>query len=169
MVNKLEITLPSDREIRITRSFDAPRDLVWDCHTKPALVRRWLLGPPGWEMPVCEIDLRVGGKMKAVMRGPAGDHWFAGEYLELDPPRRIVSTDYFCDPEGNLLQPAEIGLPEGWPAVNHVTITFREEGGKTHVKVDQPMVSLAAAKALGADMGWNSSLNNLEALLKRMA
>jgi uncharacterized protein YndB with AHSA1/START domain len=64
VANKLEITLPSDREIRITRKFDAPRNLVWDCHTKPELVRRWLLGPPGWEMPVCEIDLRVGGKYR---------------------------------------------------------------------------------------------------------
>lgn len=64
MPKRLEITLPTDREIRITRSFDASPALVWDCHTKPDLVRRWLLGPPGWEMPVCEIDLRVGGKYR---------------------------------------------------------------------------------------------------------
>ena len=56
------MTTTSDREITLLREFDAPRQLVWDCHTKPELVRKWLLGPPGWTMPVCEIDLRVGGK-----------------------------------------------------------------------------------------------------------
>lgn len=152
----------------LERTFDAPAALVFKAWTEPEHFKQWI-APQGYTIPFCEIDLRVGGKMKAVMRGPAGDHWFAGEYLELDPPRKIVSTDYFCDPDGNPLQPSEIGLPESWPAVNHVTITFREEGGKTHVKVDQPMVSLAAAKALGADMGWNSSLDNLAALLKTLA
>ena len=64
MAKNLEITLPTDREIRITRSFDAPRELVWDAHTTPALVCRRLLGRPGWELPGCEIDLRVGGKYR---------------------------------------------------------------------------------------------------------
>lgn len=152
----------------LERTFDAPAELVYRAWTEPEHFKQWI-APEGYSIPFCEIDLRVGGKMKAAMRGPAGDHWFAGEYLELDPPRKIVSTDYFCDPEGNLLQPSEIGLPESWPAVNHVTITFREENGRTHVRVDQPMVTLAAAKALGADMGWTSSLDNLAELLKRMA
>ena len=62
--NRLEITLPSNREIRITRAFDAPRNLVWHVHAKPELVRRWLHGPTGWEMPVCRIDLRVGGEYR---------------------------------------------------------------------------------------------------------
>ncbi len=56
----LTVTTPSDREIVMTRVFNAPRRLVFDAHTKPELVKRWLLGPPGWSMPVCEIDLRVG-------------------------------------------------------------------------------------------------------------
>ena len=153
----------------IERSFDAPAALVYQAWTEPEHFKQWI-APEGYSIPFCEIDLRVGGKLKFAMRGPTGeDHWCGGEYLELDPPRRIVSTDYFCDPEGNILQPAEIGLPESWPAVNIVTITFTEEGGRTHVKVDQPMVSLAAAKALGADVGWNSSLDNLAALLKKLA
>ena len=62
----LRLTTPGERELVMTRSFDAPRQLVFDAHTKPALVRRWLLGPPGWSMPVCEIDLRVGGKYRYV-------------------------------------------------------------------------------------------------------
>ena len=56
-----EVTLPSDREVRVTRTFQAPRQLVWDAHTKPELVVRWMLGPPGWSMPVCEMDVREGG------------------------------------------------------------------------------------------------------------
>lgn len=62
----LQITTPSDREIAMTRVFNAPRHLVFDALTKPELVKKWLLGPPGWTMPVCEIDLRVGGPYRYV-------------------------------------------------------------------------------------------------------
>ncbi len=60
----LKVTTPSERELVMTREFDAPRGMVFDALTKPELVQRWLLGPPGWTMPVCEIDLRVGGKYR---------------------------------------------------------------------------------------------------------
>ena len=96
MANKLEITLPSDREIVITRSFDAPRDLVWDCYTQPALVRRWLLGPPGWEMTTCEIDLRVGGAWRWELVGPGGQKMgLGGIYQEIIPFERLVSSEKF--------------------------------------------------------------------------
>jgi len=65
---RLSVTTPTDREIVIRRTFNAPRRLVFDAHTRPELVRRWLLGPPGWTMPVCEIDLRVGGRYRCVRR-----------------------------------------------------------------------------------------------------
>jgi uncharacterized protein YndB with AHSA1/START domain len=64
----LKITTPTEREIVMTRAFDAPRPLVFDAFTKPKLLQRWLLGPDGWSMPVCEIDLRVGGKYRYVWR-----------------------------------------------------------------------------------------------------
>ncbi|MGH9367901.1 MAG: SRPBCC domain-containing protein, partial [Thermoanaerobaculia bacterium] len=64
----LKVTAPTEREIVMTRVFDAPRELVFDAHTKPELVKRWLLGPDGWSMPVCEIDLRVGGKYRYLWR-----------------------------------------------------------------------------------------------------
>ncbi|MGH8210907.1 MAG: SRPBCC domain-containing protein [Steroidobacteraceae bacterium] len=62
----LQVALSGDREVVITRSFNAPRELVWACHTRAELVRRWLLGPPGWTMPTCDIDLRVGGHYRYV-------------------------------------------------------------------------------------------------------
>ena len=63
MPKPAEVTLPSDREVRVTRTFNAPRQLVWDAHTKPELVRKWQ-GYDGWDMPVCDMDVRVGGKYK---------------------------------------------------------------------------------------------------------
>lgn len=68
----LNVTTPTEREIVMTRVFDAPRSLVFDALTKPELFKRWLLGPPGWSLPVCEIDLKVGGTSRFVWRGPDG-------------------------------------------------------------------------------------------------
>ena len=65
-----KVTTPSDREIAMTRVFDAPRSLVYEGITKPDLVRQWLTGPPGWSMPVCEMDLRVGGAYRFQWAGP---------------------------------------------------------------------------------------------------
>ncbi|MEO8276720.1 MAG: SRPBCC domain-containing protein [Thermoanaerobaculia bacterium] len=73
MVGKLEVTLPSDREIAMTRVFDAPRGLVFAAYTRPELLQRWLGVHNGWTFPVCEIDLRVGGTYRFVRRGPDGD------------------------------------------------------------------------------------------------
>jgi uncharacterized protein YndB with AHSA1/START domain len=99
MPNKLEITLPSDREIRITRAFDAPRNLVWDAHTKPELVRRWLLGPPGWEMPVCRIDLRIGGEYRYEWedKGRNKKMGMGGTFTAVNRPERIGAREKFDD------------------------------------------------------------------------
>ncbi len=94
--NPLQVTTPSDREIVMTRVFDAPRQLVFDAHTKPDLVRRWLLGPPGWTMPVCEIDLRVGGRFRSVWRKDDGvEMGMGGVFREIVRPERIVHTELF--------------------------------------------------------------------------
>jgi len=92
----LKVTTRGDREIVMTRSFNAPRTLVFDAFTKPDLVRQWLLGPPGWSMPVCEIDLRVGGKYRYVWRHDSGNEMgMGGVYREIVVPERIVSTEKF--------------------------------------------------------------------------
>lgn len=92
------VTTPSDEEVRMTRLFDAPPDLVFEVMTQPEHIRQWwgCLGD-GYSVPVCEVDLRVGGKWKFVNRHPQGEATFYGEYLEIDRPHRVVFTEIFAD------------------------------------------------------------------------
>jgi len=98
----LKVTTPTDREIVMTRNFDALRTLVFDAMTKPELLKRWLSGPPGWSMVVCENDLKVGGAFRHVWRGPDGAELsMRGVYREVVPPEvggvggRTVRTESF--------------------------------------------------------------------------
>ena len=92
----LKIAPSGEREIIMTRAFDATRDLVFDALTKPELVKRWLLGPPGWSMPICEIDLKVGGAYRYVWRHEDGrEMGMGGTYREIVRPERIVNTELF--------------------------------------------------------------------------
>jgi uncharacterized protein YndB with AHSA1/START domain len=96
MKNTLSVKASGDREIVITRAFNVPRDLVFDAHTKPELVKRWLLGPPGWTMPVCEIDLRVGGRYRYVWRNQDGvEMGMGGVFREIARPERLVASERF--------------------------------------------------------------------------
>ena len=94
-IGLLEITTPSDREIAMTRVFDAPARLVFDAWTKPELIKRWLGVRAGWTMAVCEVDLRVGGAYRFVWRGPDMTMGMGGLYREVVPPTRLVSTEKF--------------------------------------------------------------------------
>jgi uncharacterized protein YndB with AHSA1/START domain len=100
---KLKLTTPSDREIVLTRVFDAPRHLVIEALTKPELIKRWLLGPPGWSMVVCENDLKVGGSYRYLWRNADGTEMcLRGVYREVALPDRIVRTETFefgCAPQ----------------------------------------------------------------------
>jgi uncharacterized protein YndB with AHSA1/START domain len=115
---KLKVTTPSDRAIAMTRVFHAPRRLVFDAVTKPELVKRWLLGPPGWTMPVCEIDLRVGGAYRYLWHGPEGVKMgIRGVFREIAAPARIVVTERF---------------DQAWyPGEALVTTELAEESGRT--------------------------------------
>ena len=118
------VTLPTDEQILIEREFEAPKHLVYKAFTTPELVERWWTAKRG-EMKTCEIDLRVGGKWRYVMETPDGmEVGFHGEYREIEPDERIVSTEIFE------------GMPEGVPeeaAVN--TATFTEENGRTKLEI----------------------------------
>ena len=92
----LQVMTPSDEEIRITRSFDAPRMMVWDAYTRPELVKRWLGKMPGWSWAVCEMDVRKGGRYRWLWRGPEGaELGLAGVYLEVVPGERLVTTERY--------------------------------------------------------------------------
>ena len=94
----VEISTPSEREVVMTRVFDAPRRLVFDALTRPELLKRWY-GPPGWSLVRCEIDLRVGGAFHFVSRRPGGkkDVGQRGVYREIAPPEHLVNTEYWDD------------------------------------------------------------------------
>src|SRR5919109_507794 len=111
----LKITTPSDQEIVLTRVFNASRQLVWDAFTKPDLLKRWF-GPRGWSLVVCEVDLRVGGGFRFVLRGPDGREMrMRGVYREIVPPERSVHMESFDD----------------YPGESQVTAVLVEQGGKT--------------------------------------
>ena len=95
----LQVTTPSEREIAMTRVFDAPRRLVFDAWTKPELLKRWLGVRGGWSMAVCEVDLKVGGRYRFVWRGPDGKEMgMGGVYREIVRPERLVATEVFDEP-----------------------------------------------------------------------
>jgi uncharacterized protein YndB with AHSA1/START domain len=97
--NALSVTTPSEREIRVVREFDAPRRLVWDAYTKPALLKQWLFGPDGWALEVCEIDLRIGGRYRYVWRraSTGATMGMGGEIREVVAQQKLVSTERFDD------------------------------------------------------------------------
>jgi uncharacterized protein YndB with AHSA1/START domain len=121
----LEVTNPSEREVRVVRQFNAPRDLVYKAHVTPALIQRWMLGPPGWTMPVCEMDVRVGGAYRWRWRSDEDgkEFGFFGTFREVVAPSRIVHDEHY-DP-GDLGGP----MPSSEPAL--ITLELKEAGGVT--------------------------------------
>jgi uncharacterized protein YndB with AHSA1/START domain len=152
-----DVSTPSDREIRLTRLFDAPRQLVFEAMTKPEHVKRWwgCLGE-GYSVPVCEIDLRVGGAWRFVNRHPRGEAAFHGIYREIAPPERLVFTEIF----------------EDFPDVESVvTSTFTDEGGKTRLTATVAYPSIEVRDAViqtGMARGAGISYDRLEDLLAEL-
>ena len=145
------------REIVMIRSFNAPSALVFDAFTKPELLRQWLLGPPGWTMPICEIDLRVGGKYRYVWRNVnnGNEMGMGGVYREVAPPERIVATEKF---------------DESWyPGGAVVTFVITEQAGRTTVTQTILYDSREAREAVlksPMESGVTAGFNRLEELLE---
>jgi uncharacterized protein YndB with AHSA1/START domain len=164
-IDKAQVTLPSDREVRVTRSFKAPRALVYRAYTTPELVRRWLLGPPGWSMPVCEMDVRVGGKYRWRWRNDqdGSEFGFTGTFREVEPPSKLVHTEAY--------DPGTVGgeFP-GNDAI--VTVTFTEDGAITTLTslIDfGSKEARDAAVATGMTDGMEQSYQLLDQLLSEQS
>lgn len=156
-----EASLPSDTEVLVTRSFDAPVGLVWRAYVEPDLMRRWCSGLPGWSMPVCEMDIRVGGRYRWRWRSDdnAQEFGFTGEVLDVVPHARLVHTQVY--------DPGDLGFSMGAEA-SIVTVTFQEVGGMTHVATTIRYASKAdrdEAFATGMADGMEMSYQQLEGVL----
>jgi uncharacterized protein YndB with AHSA1/START domain len=150
------VSTPSDREIQVTRVFDAPRTLVFEAFTKPELVRQWLLGPPGWTMPVCEIDLRAGGAYRYLWRRDSDgtEMGMGGVFRQIVSPERLVATEEF---------------DEAWyPGEALDTTVFVEEGDTTRITITVLYESMEArdtARRAGMERGMAASYDRVEELL----
>lgn len=157
-----EVSTPSDREVLVKRSFDAPVNLVWQAYTDPALMRRWLTAMPGWSMPVCEMATHVGGKYRWRWRNNENgqEFGFTGEMLEVALHSKIAHTQIY-DPGDGAFE--SMG---GEPSI--VTVTFNETNGITNVATSIKYASKAdrdAAMSTGMTDGMEMSYQSLEGVL----
>jgi uncharacterized protein YndB with AHSA1/START domain len=152
-----KVTMPSDREIQLTRVFDAPRALVFEAMSKPEHIKQWwgCLGE-GYSVPVCEVDLRPGGRWRFVNKHPKGEAAFYGVYREIAPPERMVYTEIY----------------EPFPDVESVvTVVLTEEKSKTRITVTAlyPSVEVRDMVAkTGMERGAATSYDRLEELVARL-
>ncbi|WP_119268276.1 SRPBCC family protein [Taklimakanibacter deserti] len=151
----LKVSALDDREILMTRLFDAPRDLVFDAFTKPHLIKRWLTGPDGWSLPVCEVDLKVGGRLRYEWRHTNGTGMgMSGTFREIERPERIVHVELF---------------DEDWTGGEAVVTTvFTEQGNQTLMRQTILYGSRAARDAVlksPMEQGVAQSYDRLAALL----
>lgn len=156
-LDELLDTLP--RTLVIERIFNAPRELVWRAWTEPEHLMRWH-GPKGYTAPISKIDFRVGGTYHSCMRSPEGqDYWSTGTYQEIVPLERIVCSDSFADPEGNVVPASYYGMGE-FPLALTVTVTFEDLGGKTKMTLYHAGFP-AGDVSMYATAGWNESFDKL--------
>lgn len=148
----------SEREVTITRVFDAPARLLFEAYSKPEHIKQWF-GPVGWPVTLCEMDFRVGGKFRFAMTGPSGKQNtpFGGTYREIIQNRKIVYDNGFeTDGAGRML----------------VTVSFDEQGGQTTLTLHTVFESIAMYRShmsRGFEQGTNSGLDQLGALVAAMA
>ena len=157
--SKSTVTLPNDHDVVVVRAFNAPRSLVFDAWTSPKLLQRWLLGPPGWTMPVCEMDVRPGGQYRWRWRSEKDgkEFGFAGEFREVVRPSRIVHVERY--------DPGDVGGDMGEALV---TSELTEKNGVTTHKMTIRYESRAvrdAAVKTGMTDGMEMSFQKLDEVL----
>lgn len=144
--------------VTLTRVFDAPRALVWKAWTDPKMMAQWF-GPRSFTIPVCELDVRVGGALRIVMRGPDGnDYPMKGVFREVASPERLVFTNIATDKDGRHLLEGE------------TAITLVEKGDRTALTLKTHavgLVSIAPQMLAGMEAGWTQSIDKLQELVAR--
>lgn len=154
----LAVETPSDHEIVMIRSFDAPRELLWEMWTNPEHVSRWMLGPDGWTMPICEIDLRPGGEWRFVWRRDDGSEMeMTGVYREVEPPARLVHTEAWSG---------------DWPETLNTLVLVEEEDGRSRMETTllyPSKESRDAALQTGMKDGASMSFDRLAEYLKSVS
>ena len=152
----LKVTTPSEREIEMTRVFDAPSHLVFDAMTKPELMKQWF-GPHGWNLVVCEVDFRVGGAWRFVLEGPDGEKMgMSGVYREIVPGERTVHSESFDD----------------YPGDSTVTVVLTEHDGRTTLTATvlyESQEGRDAVVASGMEHGAAETYDRLADLLPSLA
>ena len=147
-----------EASVTLTRVFDAPRALVWKAWTDPKMMAQWF-GPRGFTNPVCELDVRVGGSLRIVMRGPDGnDYPMKGVFTDVRAPERLVFSNIAIDKDGNHLLEGE------------TAVTFTEQGGKTALTMTSHaigLVPIAPQMLAGMEAGWSQSIDKLGELVAR--
>ena len=144
--------------VEIVRVFDAPRALVWQAWTDPTMMAQWF-GPRGFTIPLCELEVRVGGSLRIVMRGPDGNEYpMKGVFREVVAPERLVFSNIAIDRDGNHLLEGE------------TIVTFAEQAGKTTLTLKTHAVGrvpIAPQMLAGMEAGWTQSIDKLEERLAR--
>jgi uncharacterized protein YndB with AHSA1/START domain len=144
--------------VTFTRVFNAPRALVWNAWTDPKMMAQWF-GPRGFTNPVCELDVRVGGSLRIVMRGPDGnDYPMKGVFREVKTLERLVFSNIATDKDGNHLLEGE------------TTVIFAENDGKTTLTLKTyaaGLVPIASQMLAGMEAGWTQSIDKLQELVTR--
>jgi uncharacterized protein YndB with AHSA1/START domain len=153
--NKMTLTTEGDRFVVVTRRFAAPPEAVYRAHTEPELIKKWMLGPPGWTMPVCITDPRPGGKIRFEWSDGNGHGFYlTGENLEMEPYKRLVHVE-------------RMHLPDPTPD-NHVETLFEPDGDGTLMIMRMTLPNAEVRKSMlatGMETGMEASYNNLDSLL----
>ena len=154
-MSKLSLKTEGDTHVVVTRHFDAPPEAVYRAHTEPKIVQQWMLGPEGWSMPVCQSDLRPGGKIRYEWKHPKqGGFYLTGEFVELKPYSKIVHVE-------------RMHLPDPTPD-NRVETTFESDGSGTSMTMRMTLPDAqtrAAMLATGMEKGMEDSYARLENMI----
>jgi uncharacterized protein YndB with AHSA1/START domain len=156
----------SQDAVVVQRDFDVPVDLIWRMWTEPEHFKAWY-GPGGATVPVAEMDVRIGGKRVACVQVETPDGpmrmWFIGEYREVVEHKRLVYTDSMSDEHGNVVSPADMGMPEGHPSTTLVTVELEDVAGRTKMVMTHAGVPAGSPGAAGWAMAFDKLAAHVEA------